>query len=323
MSRTEVSRRASRLTIGARSLFIALGILAVAASASFSASNQFVILSDIHPARGAEPQLALLLDQLLELRPAFIVTLGDMDGDPEPDAGPDDLNHAMQLFHRLREAGIEIYPTIGNHDGNPKINYICNHTPPMNIEFDPAVNPIVAERWCHDRRFWYSFNRGGIHFAIINSNVGPGHAQWEGMREWMVRDLCEHASNPNRFPTLLFLHHPQWMTGDRGCTSRPAYRLLAECPNNTVAAVFAGDWHSGRNFPPESNVGIQVYATEASVHLVVDNPEYIVATVHPDRITFEKVDTKTGGPSKTNIVYYPIAGNFTSLANRSQHRGAG
>lgn len=321
MSRTEVSRRASRLIIVARLLSNALAILAVAASASFSASNQFVILSDIHPARGAEPQLALLLEQLLELKPEFVVTLGDMNGDPEPDAGPDDLNHAMQLFHRLREAGIEIYPTVGNHDGNPKINYICNHTPPMNIEFDPAFNPTVAERWCGRRRFWYSFNRGGIHFAIINSSVSSGRSPsgespWEAMRGWMVRDLCEHASNPNRFPTLVFMHHPQWITRDRGCGG-PLFRLLSECPDNAVAAVFGGDWHAGWNFPPESNLGIQVYATEASVHLVVDDPEYIIATVHPDRITFEKVDTKTGGRGKTGIVYYPIPGKFTSLDDRS------
>jgi hypothetical protein len=50
----------------------------------------------------------------------------------------------------------------------------------------------------------------------------------------------------------------------------------------------------------------------------VDNPEYIVATVHPDKVSFDKVDTKTGGPGKTPIVYYPIPGKFTSLDDRSQ-----
>jgi hypothetical protein len=307
-----------RICRAARLIGATVVALAVAATVALAAPNQFVILSDMHPARGAEPQLALLLEQLVKLKPAFVITLGDMDGDPEPDAGPDDLNHAVQLLRRLRQAGIEVHPTIGNHDGSPKIRHICQTVPPMNAEFDPAVNPEVADRWCGEHRFWYSFNRGGIHFATINSNVGPSHEQYEKMRQWMERDLCEHAINPNRFPTLLFMHHPEYMTGDRGYTARPAHALLSRCLDHTVAAVFAGHWHYTQYFPPEGNAGVQVYSTEASAHLQVDNPEYIVATVHPDKITFDKVDTKTGGPGKTPITYYPIPGEFTSLDDHSQ-----
>jgi hypothetical protein len=311
MPKLRISRAACLFVIAVAALIGLVG-------AAFCAPNQFVILSDMHPARGAEPQLALLLDQITKLKPAFVITLGDMDGDPPPDAGPDELNHAVQLLRRLRQAGIEVYPTIGNHDGAPKINYICATTPPLNQEFDPAVNPEVAKRWCGQHQFWYSFNRGGIHFAIIDSNVGPGNERYAAMRDWMERDLCEHASNPNRFPTLLFMHHPEYMTGDRGYTARPVHALLSGCLDHAVAAVFAGHWHYTQYFPPENNAGVQVYATTASVHVQVDDPEYMVATVHPDRISFEKVDTKTGGPGKTEIVYYPIPGKFTSLDDRSQ-----
>ena len=106
-----------------------------------------------------------------------------------------------------------------------------------------------------------------------------------------------------------------------GCDTRagpgPVYRVLQQCPDHTVVAAFGGDWHVGQGFPPASNLGVHSYATETSAHLVVPDPEYIIATVHPDRITFETVDTKTEGPGKTGLVYYPIPGKFTSLDDRS------
>jgi hypothetical protein len=303
--------------IGGSRICLLVAVLFIAAGVAAAAPNQFVILSDMHTGRGAEPQLTAVSEQLLELKPAFCVTLGDMDGswsDYPADKVVD--GNMAQMFHRLREAGIEIYPTWGNHDGGRQAQYICNYQPPLDPELDPAHNPEVYQRFCKQDRHWYSFNRGGIHFVIVDSNETD--AEWQAEQAWLEDDLCRNVSNPNRFPTLVFMHHPEWMTRDHG-SSGPLYQFLARCPNNTIEAVFAGHWHQWENFPPEGNLGIQVYATAATVHLVIgDAPEYIIATVEPHQITFHKVNTITGGPSKTDIVYCPITGRFTSLDDRSE-----
>jgi 3',5'-cyclic AMP phosphodiesterase CpdA len=336
---TELTHRLVRAAVVA---LVLAGAVACAA-----APNQFVIVSDIHPSpdpnRGADAALAGLTEQLLKLHPAFVIQLGDFCGDPGLDPDLSRLDHAVQMFHRLREAGIEVYPVMGNHDieTENKIKFVCAHDPPFNRELDREHNRAVYDRWCRDHHYWYSFNRGGIHFAIIDSNVGPpgknaspeDSAKWEAMRSWMASDLFEHSNNPGRFPTLVFMHHPEYVTGDRGCVERPLYRVLEEGREqgreDTVEAVFAGHWHHSETFAPEANRGIRIYATEVTVLPKAEtgpgssgyHPEYIVATVTPHKIVFDKVDTQNGGPGQAPNSYSPILGTFTSLDDRSQGTG--
>ena len=155
-----MSTKRTSLTIAcpmraARLWSVALALLVGAASELRAAPNQFVILSDIHPDGAAQAQLVTLTEQLLKLRPAFVVQLGDFMGEPTPDMDLNGLEHAVQMFHRLREVGIDVYPVMGNHDvetGN-KIKFLCGHTPPLNPELNPNVNRAVYERWCRDHRY--------------------------------------------------------------------------------------------------------------------------------------------------------------------------
>jgi hypothetical protein len=307
---------------------VALVSLAALASASWAAPNQFVILSDIHPNRdprggGRIAQMASLTQQLLQLRPAFVVQLGDFCGDPGPEPDLSRLEHGVQIFHRLREAGIDVYPVMGNHDieGDSKIRFLCAHDPPFNPELDPTLNRLVYDRWCRDHRYWYSFDRGGIHFVIVDSNArveersrGPGESRWDAVQSFLARDLCQVQDSGDRLPTLVFVHNPHYMIGkSKHYETRPLYRVLTKCPDHTVAAVFGGDWHRYQYFAPEENLGVHTYATPPSIHEPVNHPEYIVATVNPDRITFSTVDSIAGGPGTSGAVYHPIPGRFTSL----------
>ena len=322
------SRSTARLRREKWSWLVALAALAAMASASSAAPNQFVILSDIHPNRdprggGRVAQMASLTTQLLELHPAFVIQLGDFCGDPGPDPDLSRLEHGVQIFHRLREAGIDVYPVMGNHDieGDSKTQFLCAHNPPFNPELDPEVNQVVHDRWCRDNRYWYSFDRGAIHFVIIDSNArveersrGPAESRWHAVASFLACDLCQRQSNSDRLPTLVFLHHPQYMTGNRKFyEERPLYQVLSQCPDHTVAAVFGGDWHRYEHFRGEDNLGVHVYATPPSIHEPANSPEYIVATVEPGKITFRTVDSITGGPGKSGAAYYPIVGKFTNL----------
>ena len=271
--------------------------------------------------------MAALKQQLLELQPAFVIQLGDFCGGGTLPGWAPGAESALQLFHALREIGVDVYPVIGNHDQSPdKHKFICEHQPPLNPELDPAVNPAVYERWCGQRRYWYSFNRGGVHFVIVDSNLSPAHekdvtgeTRYGAQQAWLMRDLCDCENNPDRLPTVVCMHDVGYLGCDTRSGPGPVYRVLQNCYDHPVVAAFGGHWHNGMGFPPENNLGIHSYATEASAILVIDNPEYIIATVHADRITFETVDTVTGGPGKAGLVYYPIPGKFTSLDDRSGH----
>jgi hypothetical protein len=283
----------------------------VAAGVARAADNQFVILSDMHRYPPEERQLTKLTDALLALRPAFVVTLGDMDTEwGEFGEQPIDGN-LPQMFHRLVAAGIGLYPCMGNHDtGTEKTEFFCTHQPPINPEFDAKLNPATHDRWCRDHEYWYSWNRGGIHFVVLQTS---GVEDINKMLAWAEDDLCRNASNPDHFPTLIFLHYASWIFCERGCHGA-LYELLTRCPENTVAAVFAGDSHKWHYYPAEANLGIPVYETTAATHWEIPYPEYIVATVGPRRITFEALDTRTGAPSLNGAFYYPIEGRFGSLA---------
>jgi len=162
--------------------------------------------------------------------------------------------------------------------------------------------------------------------VVIDSNVVPPkpdwrperieaqRPKWQAHHRWMVQDLCRHKNNPNKLPTIVFLHHPEYMTGDRGMESRPLGRVLAACPDqHRLKAVFGGHWHNGENLGRDKSLGIDVYATQATVHGITSPVEFIVAEAGPERLTFQTRDTKTGQPVTSKVIYHPIAGRFTDF----------
>ena len=95
--------------------------------------------------------------------------------------------------------------------------------------------------------------------------------------------------------------------------SRPAYRALAERANeHTVKAVFGGHWHNGQNLTGAKDLGIDVYATQVSVHPSAPC-EFIVADIANTGLMFETRDSTTGLPSDSPVTYYPIPGRFTDF----------
>lgn len=295
--------------------------------------NRFVILSDLHPHPSAYEQVDRVVDQVVAVRPAFAIVLGDIGGDA-PESSTREIETLRAGFRRLREAGIEVYPVMGNHDVHPrvegpKVAWLCGQEPlPLNPLFDARRGGEARQRFLAHGPYDYSFNRGGIHFAIVDSNVLPpkdnvdparkalAQQRWETHQRWMIDDLCKHANNPQRFPTLVFLHHPEYASGDRGMQARPLYRVLAECADShTVKAVFGGHYHYGQVWPPEANAGAYVYATPPTVHSDSRPIEFIVAEVRDDAVTFVPCDSLTGRPrtAAAPVAYRPLDGRFGSL----------
>lgn len=295
-------------------------------------AKRFVVISDLHPAPGAFDQLEAMTDHVIRLRPAFAVVLGDIGNDEVPGVSEEEIETIRKSFNRMTAAGIEIYPVMGNHDVHHrvqdiKVNWFLAQTPrPLNHLFNQSAQTPAYQAFQARGPYNYSFNRGGIHFAVVDSNISPPRPdwpaerlarerpQWEAHLQWMKDDFCRHVNNPRRLPTLVFLHHPEYLTGDRGMDSRPLGRVLEECRDEqTVMAAFGGHWHGGANLAPKWKPNLHVYATQASVHPATRPVEFIVAEVTAHGLTLEPRDSVTGQPGTGPVKYYPIAGRFTDL----------
>jgi len=256
------------------------------------APNQFVIISDTQNIEGVDQ----MTREIIGLAPPFVIAVGDMPSgfDPRPD-----------LFRRLREANIPIHIAMGNHDGGTRIAVRSSLPPyPFNDAVDPALRFVV------ENKYYYSFNRGGIHFVIVDTCT----ADAEQETKWLEADLIRHVNNPKKHPTLLFMHYPDWMIGKDARTGGPVYRVLAAHPDNhTVKAAFAGHTHTGKHYPPEETLGIPLYSLYPSAPFGKDtHTEYVVATIAPKAITFERKAILDEGRGK-DFVIHPVKGEFGGL----------
>lgn len=270
-------------------LVIFLTVL-ICGSTYAASSNCFVIVADVQNI----DELNRLAKEIIELNPPFVIAAGDM-----PSAfGP------PHFFRQLREAGIEIHIAMGNHDGGSK-SAVRSSIPPY--PFTSEVDPIL--RFVVENKYYYSFNRGGIHFVITDTCTGNVNEEIQ----WLEDDLIHHINNPQRLPSIVFMHYPDWMLKGKG-SGGPIYQVLAKYPNDhTVKAGFAGHTHLGINYPLEETLGIPHYAVYASAPFGEhQHTEYIIANVEPDMITFTRKPISDKGEGK-DFVIHPIRGNFWSL----------
>lgn len=249
--------------------------------------NLFVILSDTQNIDGVDR----MTEEVIALDPPFVVSLGDV-----PSAFDPRVNH----FQRLREAGIEVHIAMGNHDRGPK-RIVRSSLPPFPL--NSIVDPVL--RFSVENKYYYSFNAGGIHFCIIDTCT----ADKEEHARWLEEDLIHHANNPDRLPTLLFMHYPEWML-----EGGPVHRILARHPaGHTVKASFAGHTHLGINYPLERTLGIPHYATYPSAPFgAMLHTEYIIARVTPREIVFERTPVMDHGEGK-DFSIRPVTGVFSNL----------
>jgi hypothetical protein len=277
----------------APALLAAAGLL-LAASLAVAAPQQFVIISDTQNIEGVDR----MLREIIQLNPPFIISVGDV---------PSAFDPRVDLFRRLRESGIPIHIAMGNHDGGTKgAVRSCLPPYPFNDEVDPALRFVV------ENKYYYSFNRGGIHFVIVDTNASADDGEQES--QWLEADLVRHVNNPKKYPTLLFMHNPAWMIGKDARTGSPLYRVLAAYPDqHTVRAAFAGDTHNGKHYPAEETLAIPLYSLYPSAPFGnATHTEYIVTTVAPKAITFERKAILDEGRGK-DFVIQPVKGEFGSL----------
>jgi hypothetical protein len=274
-------------------LVIWLALFLIPPVVSPCADNQFVIVSDTQTIDGVDR----MTREIIELDPPFVISVGDV---------PSAFDPRVRSFERIREAGIDVHIALGNHDGGVRPHLVSDLPPaPFNREVDPIL------RFGVENRFYYSFNRGGIHFVIADTCTDDKEAHYE----WLVEDLAKHSNNPERLPAIVFMHYPSWMLKSDSPDGNQIYRVLAEYPDaHTVRAGFAGHTHKGYAYPLEDSAGVPLYTLHPSAPFGADtHTEYVIATVHPDRITFERKVVLDAGRSG-GFEIQPVYGEFGSLS---------
>ena len=132
------------------------------------------------------------------LRPDFIVHMGDVVQEyPETGRHAEALKRAKT---QLTGLGVEVFHVAGNHDVGDKP--------------DPTMptRPVTLESLERYRSgfgpSWYSFDRGGCHFIVINSQIlNTDMPESESQQDWLERDLALHG----RKRVFLFLHLPLFL----------------------------------------------------------------------------------------------------------------
>jgi hypothetical protein len=141
--------------------------------------------------RGSYPwQRVKLIEKILEEKPAFISFTGDI-----VNRGSRAADWAIYDAETKpwRDAGIPVYPVLGNHDvqGNDRRalgNYFARY-------------PELQERR------WYAFQYANAYFIMLDStaDISEGSAQWR----WLVDQLDSRVPADADF-VFLMLHHPPY-----------------------------------------------------------------------------------------------------------------
>ena len=263
----------------------------------------FVIYGDIRftdPAntRPSDPvRREALVKEIVQDKPSFVVIVGDL---VLRGASPDDWKHWDTGAKPLRDAGVRIFPVIGNHElsGDPSATAYLAHFPELN------------------GKRWYSLQYGNCMFFVLDSSLDTeGSDQWK----WLD-DGLHHLPKETRF-VFIALHHPgithsSEKTAGGGHSTRPQERQLAgliEAAHARIGLpifVVAGHVHNYERYERNGVVYITAGGGGATPYEIERHPDdvyhdpgptyhYTEWTIGKDTLTYQmvKLDMKDNKPS--------------------------
>lgn len=191
----------------------------------------FVVFGDNRPPDEKSPLPAVfpqMLAEIKRLHPAFVVTTGDLIFGSKTDLAlvNKEYDEALPLVKAL---GVPVYFAAGNHE----------------IRGVPANEALYRKRVSD--RLYYSFDYGGSHFVVLDSDVvGEEHKITGAQRAWLENDL-KMAQGRARH-TFVFQHQQpypvSWHIGsslDAFPADRDAFQSLLE--RYKVEALITGHEH--------------------------------------------------------------------------------
>jgi 3',5'-cyclic AMP phosphodiesterase CpdA len=246
--------------VSRRQFLVQLGAAAVVSGSRAAApgSTLVAVLNDTHigekqPADSAVPaNLRRTVEALLALpeRPAAVVINGDL---ALKDGQRGDYVHFARLIAPLREAGVPVHLTMGNHDDRAVFYDVLKQERP--------AAPVVASKHAAVIRL------AGANLFLLDSLKQTMITQGllgEVQRDWLARAL---DAEPGK-PALVFAHHNPRLGGDPvhfpgGLEdSEELWKLLASRPQ--VKAYLHGHIHHREFY---SHEGIHLLNTPATSYV--------------------------------------------------------
>lgn len=132
------------------------------------------------------------------LRPDFLVHMGDLVQEyPETRRHREAIDEARAQLARLN---VEVFHVAGNHDVGDK--------PDPTMPTRPVTAGSLKRYQGRFGPSWYSFDRLGCHFIVINSQIlNTGLPESGSQRDWLERDLETHGQDR----VFLYLHLPPFL----------------------------------------------------------------------------------------------------------------
>jgi len=185
---------------------------------------RFVVMSD--NTGGAFPgEWEAAVREINLLRPDFVMCVGDL-----IEGGTADTNALHQTWWPQFEAMLEplaapFYYVAGNHD-------ISN----------PAMRPVWLARYGVSGESYYSFDRGGCHFVVLDSATAAFDEEFTAKQlAWLTKDVAAARQADHVF---VFYHHPQW----ENTNTWPALAGILPAGKTTI---FNGHWHKWAHHVPD------------------------------------------------------------------------
>jgi predicted MPP superfamily phosphohydrolase len=250
----------------------------------FSATGlRFGIVTDIHYA-DADPQfnryfresidkLTECVEFMNEQKVEFLIELGDFKDQNTPPDEEKTISYLQTIERSFRKFNGPTYHVLGNHD----MDSISKKQFLQNV----ANTDVPAEST------YYSFDRKGIHFIVLDANFlasgaeyDHGNYEWnetyvsEAELAWLRKDLAA-----TKLPSIVFCHQQLGGLGATDVKNADKVRAILQ-ESGKVLAGFDGHNHGGGHKAIE---GIHYYTLKALVDgSGKDNGSYAIVEVKPD-----------------------------------------
>jgi len=203
-------------------------------------SCDFVFLTDTHiqPELNAAQGCAMAFQKIAAMKPEFAINGGDLVFDALAVNRPR-ADMLFDLYKRTEEQlNMTLYHAIGNHD-------VFGILARSGIQ---PSDPLYAKKMFEDRmggHTYYSFDRTGYHFIVLDSIFPTEDRQWEGrvdelQLQWLAADLKSVVAAT---PIVIIVHVPL-VTGFLGYSPKPSgrqkYNTYSVENSPDVIALFAG-----------------------------------------------------------------------------------
>jgi hypothetical protein len=234
-----------------RTSSLALAGLALPRAADIRARQllRFGVLADPHyadaDARGTRfyrqsiAKLRECVGAMNRERVAFLVELGDFKDQDEPAVEEATLRYLEEIESELQRFAGPAYHVLGNHD--------------MDSISKSQFLARVENAGVDAQASYYSFDRGGLHFVVLDANFRADGAPYDHgdfdyrdtnvpprQLDWLARDLATHAATP----AIVFCHQRLDGEGALFVNNADEVRLLLRRRGNVIA-VFQGHDHAG------------------------------------------------------------------------------